>query len=103
MRVLVSGGEFEARQAVAKVARAAGAEVAEAAGTAEALRLMESATRRGAAFAVALDLDGTLAPRAAEVFAEGHAPVAEVRDVAGALDALAGAAVGERSGSGMSG
>lgn len=89
MRVLVSGGEFEARQAVAAVLRSAGAEVAEAAGTAEALRLMESAARRGVAFAVALDLEGSLSPRAAEVFVEGHASVVEVHDAAGALDALA--------------
>gem|GEM_PF-5927006 len=95
MRVLVSGGEFESRQNVARAVRAAGAEVAEAAGTAEALRLMESAARRGVAFAVALDLDGSLSPRATEVFVEGHAPVVGVHDAAGALAALVGVTADE--------
>ncbi|EPR37634.1 hypothetical protein dsx2_0566 [Desulfovibrio sp. X2] len=97
-RVLVCGGDFEARSAVAEAVRAAGAEVAEAAGTAEALRLLALAGERGGACAVSLVLDldggpgdargGGLAARAAAAFPEGHPPIRRVEGPAEAVEAL---------------
>ncbi len=95
MRVLVSGGKFEERTAVAEALRAAGAEVCEAAGTPEALRLMALRAQRREALLLACDLEGSLAQRAAEAFPEGAPPVARVRGPREALAALRTARAGD--------
>lgn len=88
MRVLLSGGDFEARTGVAGALRALGADVSEAAGVPEALRLLSSALAQGAPFGLVLDLEGALALRAATVFPEAPPTVLRVHGPKDAVEAL---------------
>lgn len=88
MRVLVSGGEFETRGAVADTLRGAGASVSEAAGAPEALRLMSAALHRSELFALVVDMAGGLAERAATAFPEGTPPMVRADGPSEALAAL---------------